>query len=532
MESWRKTLAQFRDLFNGMAPSQRMTLVVVPLLVLAALGFVMYSGIGPSYEPLLSGKTFTAEELNSAQQALQKGGLSQFRVDGQKILAPRADVGRYNAALIMNSGMPSRFGEDWEKALDKNPLMMGSDRQRQELVDVVRAREVVKMIREIPEVENASIVWHRSKPRGFSGDVRMSATLAITPRGEGELTGERYQSLQRAVAGAWGMKPEDVTVLNTRSGYTFKQPDSDDPYNSEFVDQNRKFTTLYQRKIADALAYITNALVTVNVELDPLVQSREQQRQHDPKAFPFRSVEQTDTETSSEARPSSEPGMVPNQPRSVRPQSTANTSRNTEKSLVSTDSVPTRTTVTDKVYAGMTPRSVQVAVAIPRDYYRAVAIKDGADEADKAAFQAKLAQIQSQVEKEVAPLIPLPTGTTAADLVNVSSYDRLDATETATALPMTAQLGDAVAQWGGPAGLAFFALWAFWMLNRSMKRSPSLSGGASAAAPRPSLAGQLSEMPEEPVAPEPTRRDRLQVLVRDNPEMAATVIGRWMSPAK
>ena len=32
MESWRQTLSQFLALFNNMAPSQRMTLVFVPLL--------------------------------------------------------------------------------------------------------------------------------------------------------------------------------------------------------------------------------------------------------------------------------------------------------------------------------------------------------------------------------------------------------------------------------------------------------------------------------------------------------------------
>ena len=42
MESWRRTLTQFRDLFNNMAPSQRMKLVMVPLLVLTGLGLVMY----------------------------------------------------------------------------------------------------------------------------------------------------------------------------------------------------------------------------------------------------------------------------------------------------------------------------------------------------------------------------------------------------------------------------------------------------------------------------------------------------------
>ena len=44
---------------------------------------------------------------------------------------------------------------------------------------------------------------------------------------------------------------------------------------------------------------------------------------------------------------------------------------------------------------------------------------------------------------------------------------------------MTTRVGEAASQWGGPVGLALFALWALWMLNRSMKRAPD--GGTSAA---------------------------------------------------
>ena len=539
MESWRKTFGQFRDLFSGMAPSQRMTLIVLPVMVLAGLGMMMYMGAGAAKEPLLSGKVFSAEELKNAQEALQKSGLNQFQVEGQKILVPKSEISRYNAALVTNSGLPSRFGDDIEKALGGNPLLMGSDRQRQDMIDLAKSRELVKIIQEIPQIRAAAIVPHRSRPRGFSGEVRTTATLSVTPKPGAELSSGLYQSLQRAVAGAWGMASEDVTVLNTQTGDAFRQTDPDDPYSGAYVEQNRKVTSLYQKKIAEALAYIQNAVVSVNVELDTVVQSREQERRYDKSGFPYKSTEQTDTETANETRPASEPGMAANQPRSVRPSSNANSTRNLEKSVVSTDSVPTRTTVTDKVIQGMTPKSVQVAVAIPRDYYRALAQKEGVDEGDKAAFQARVQSIQTQIEKEVtqkvAKLIPAGTGN-IADLVNVSSYDLLDSPAVALTVPMTAQINDAFTQWGGPVGLALFALWALWMLNRSMKRSPAAASAATAgepsAVPGLAIAAVGGEADEDEGPAEPTHRDRLQSLVRDNPEMAASVLSRWLAPPK
>src|SRR5690242_351321 len=102
METLRKTWTQFQTLFSGMAPSQRLTLTAVPLLVIAGLVALMFTGSGPAEEPLLAGKVFSADELRSAQEALQKGNMTQFRVDGQRILVPKAEATRYNAALMAN----------------------------------------------------------------------------------------------------------------------------------------------------------------------------------------------------------------------------------------------------------------------------------------------------------------------------------------------------------------------------------------------------------------------------------------------
>src|SRR5258708_5354058 len=170
MESWRQTLSQFLALFNNMAPSQRMTLVFVPLLVLSGLGLVMYMGVGAAEELLLSGKTFSAEELKSAEAALRKGGFTQYRVVGQKILVPRVDAARYNAALITGDGVPDSFGDELQKAVDSNPFSMMTEPQRRDAMDVAKARVLSKMIKAIPFVEDAWLLPQRPRQRGFSNE--------------------------------------------------------------------------------------------------------------------------------------------------------------------------------------------------------------------------------------------------------------------------------------------------------------------------------------------------------------------------
>jgi flagellar M-ring protein FliF len=231
--------------------------------------------------------------------------------------------------------------------------------------------------------------------------------------------------------------------------------------------------------------------------------------------------------------------MTANQPRAVRSPSAARNSRSIEKSTNSTDSVPVGTRVTDRQIHGFTAKSVQVAVAIPKDFYRDVLLAQGVDEADKTAFQAKLAQMKTEEEKlvreKIAKLIPVPAVGTAAEAINVSSYDRLETAEAALPVTMTTRVGEAVTQWGGPAGLTLFALWALWMLNRSTKRIPEGPAPAPGKQPTGKAAAALAaalDDEEDQLPKEPTKRDKLQTLVKDNPEMAAAVLSRWLSPPK
>lgn len=539
MDSWRRTLSQFRDLFNNMAPSQRMTLIVVPLLVLAGLGLVMYVGVGPAEEALLSGKAFSAEELKTAEAALRRGNFTQYRVEGQRILVSKTEAARYNAALVTGQGIPDNFGDELSQAIDVNPFMGIGEPQRRDRVDLGKARELVKIIKAIPFVEDARLVTQRPRQRGFHGESKMTATLGVRLRGGHELLGDLTQSLQQTVAGGFGMAPADVTVVDMKTGKAPRTAEQNDPYNNGYVERIRDFTALHQQTIAEALSYIPNVLVSVNVDLDTVVQTHEQERKYDAKQFPYKSLEETETSTSNETGPGSEPGMGANQPRAIRQQATVKNSNSVEKNRTATDSVPTGTRLIDRHVAGFTPKSVQVAVAIPRDYYREVALRQGADEADKAAFQAKVAQLKTETEKEVrekiARLIPAPASGTAADAVNVSSYDRLETVEAPLVVSMTTRVGEAVTQWGGPAGLALFALWALWMLNRSMKRMPEGPAPAAGKQSAGKAAATLAAVPEdedEQIPKEPTKRDKLQTLVKDNPEMAAAVLSRWLSPPK
>ncbi len=534
MESLQRTLAQFRDLFKGMAPSQRLTLAALPLLVVGALAAMMYAGRTPPHDYLLGGKTFSTEELKHAQEALQQAGLTQFVIEGQKIQIPRTDAARYNAALVEGGGVPARFGAEWEKMHEKFSLF-ASESERREMAEHAKARELTKIICAIPDIEHASVIWERSRARPFGATGRVTATVSVRPRSGRDLRAELARSLRFLVAGAVAdLAPDDVTVFNMLTGTAIRELDENNPFNSQFIEQIQQFSAMHQKTIEQALSYIPDVRVAVHVDLENLKTSRVQQRDIGKTSFPVKSVEQTQTDLDSERRPNSEPGVKTNTPRDVRQQASTESSRSLKKTMNTSENVPLTTTISEKEFVGLLPKSVQVTVGIPRDYYRKVAVKQGLKpgdtDADRQAFETRLQPIETEtitrVKQIVAKLVPVGS---PPDSVNVNTFVGVETNELPSPIPVAERVNDALADWGGPAGLALFALWALWALNRSLKKLPTGPELAAAGGHTPAKAAA-------PAADEPprevTKRDQLQGLVKDNPEMAAAVISRWIGPAK
>lgn len=81
-----------------------------------------------------------------------------------------------------------------------------------------------------------------------------------------------------------------------------------------------------------------------------------------------------------------------------------------------------------------------------------------------------------------------------------------------------------------------FALWAFWMLNKTVRASTKTS------LPVPETPGDQKQKPNQEEADfegddlvpqgDTKRVDHLQYLVKKNPEMTAAIISQWVQEAK
>ncbi|MFK7778863.1 MAG: hypothetical protein QM501_12220, partial [Gimesia sp.] len=154
----------------------------------------------------------------------------------------------------------------------------------------------------------------------------------------------------------------------------------------------------------------------------------------------------------------------------------------------------------------------------------------GEAEADIAAFKqatdAIKIEIETKIQKHVLKLIPAQS---ADDAVSVVSYVSVDVDIPQLELPLTESLGEFLSQWGSTMGLGLFAIWALWMLNKSMPQIEEVDTAAHVL-PTQQAAASASESEEgaSNAPKELTQRDEIQLQVRDNPEVTALVLSKWI----
>jgi flagellar M-ring protein FliF len=534
METIRRTLKQYRDVYQSMAPSQRMSLIVVTALVIGGFGFLMMRDSSGSYTALSWGKAFTTEELINTESSLIEAGLNDFRREGNRIMVPAADVDRYNAALLEEGSLPDDWGSELLSQLDQDGIFTSSA-QSQTRKEAILAKHLRRVIRRISTIDDAHIIWASTNKRGLGRrGSKVTATVFVTPKRGYEISSQLVHALRLAVSGSVSdLQPADVVIFDSVKGKSF-EAESDDAFDSKLLSRIQQLEKMYSDKVAQALSYIDDVLITVNVDLEKVKSSVRRTQKLGTKSFEASSIVSKRDDTSSQQPGQAEPGTLSNQPRNLQTSNGNVKTRTTSEYDENIQSIPLDVTITEEQLIGAMPESVQVSVLIPDDYHRAVALKNGFTEgttpAEKDAFRSAVETIKQTVTTDVESVVKrnIPLNSTA-DSISVVSFTPIDTDIPETVQPMTETVVNIVSQWGGAMALGLFALWTLWMLNKSMVKLPEIQDEVI-----PSLAVHSpdDEMENKDDALKENRetsvREELQSVVRDSPEVTASVLTKWI----
>ncbi|MBS0203349.1 MAG: hypothetical protein JSS49_10650 [Planctomycetes bacterium] len=502
---------QLFELFRTMSPLQRATFVTVPVLVLAGIGWLVVFNRPYDHRAVLFGKTFASDELAAAEQALNQAGLLNYRRDDRQLLAPAAELDRYNAALVEFDAVPPDLGSQILKQFESlGPF--STDRHRQEMKDALLLQELRRMIKAVPDIEDARVAVANSGRRvGFGQKSRVTANVTVKPRAGREVSSRLVTSLRQAVASMVpDLSPADVTIFDVAKGQAYSGEQTDDPLDGRLIQRVREFTRQYEQQIQKALSFIPNVNVAVHVDLDNLKssvtrQERVQVSSHDAFADePPGGVQQIEFQEREPIR--HQAGFRGPQ------QSPSNYTRE----------------VSERELLAAMPRAVQVSVSIPRDYYREVA-RTQVESSTRRNLDSIEEEVLTKVERIVGSLIPIDS---ARNAVSVTTIDRMPVPTTESTLTPLDQLTIFLWEHGGSCLLGLCVVWALWMLSRvgSPTRTTSVSGPSNSAA---DLARPTPEPMSTP-APEPTQamlalREEILNLAQSDPANSAAVLSEWLA---
>ena len=542
---------QLVELFRAMSLVQRATFVAVPLLMLGGFAWLLVANRPDDFQAVSFGKAFASDELSAAERALNQAGLTNYRREGRKLLAPANQLDRYNAALVEFDAVPSDLGSQMLKQFESlGPFT--TDRQRQEMKEALLLQELRRMIEAVPDIEHARVAVANSGRRvSFGQKPRVTANVTVKPRAGRELSSRLVASLRQAVASMVpDLTPTDVTVFDVARGQAYAGESTDDPLDSHLIQRVREFTRQYEQQIQKALAFIPNASVAVHVDIDNLKSSvtrNERTRvRGDSTPVANRPASILPTSYADEPTPHAADSGVGFQPARPQPHGTLRVNRDGSVESGNDGQVgnlphghsDVLREVSEKQLLAAMPRAVQVSVSIPRDYYRDVAARrkvQGEQNAARLNLDTIEEEVLAKVERTVARLIPVGS---PHEAISVTTVDRLPNDSPEPTLTSGEQFLVLAQRHGGSCALGLFAVWALWMLTRLTPQPSRATEQPPSAEPVPASHDiPVTEPPKskprvpEPVSASSSLRDDIRSLAESDPATAASVLSRWLAEA-
>lgn len=552
MEFFSKQFAQIRLHLGGMTGSQK--LVLACALVGIVAGFVsLFSWSGrPEMVPLLD-QPMKQTELTRIENELSARGQT-YRTTGEQILVPASDRTRLQGVIAQTGLMPADTSIGFAKLIEEANVWIPREESRWQR-KIALGNELAKVISNFDGVAEAKVFLDSPERRGF-GEAPSAPTASVFLRTRAGVVLEkaRVAALASLVSGAVnGLRPDAVRIVDATTGKPYRVPNEEDALPYDMMDLRRQKEDHFGRKILAQLSYIPGVLVGVHVDLDT-----ERRHEHREKyGPPVPSEEETRTSESSTRGSAASPGVRANT-RSATVDSGPSESTTTEESRTSLLGERDRT-VTDTDSAPGVIRTVRASINIPRSYFVSIfrQLNGGQDPSEK-----DLEPIISGEERKVRGQVRQLIAAASDSQVEVSwFYDTIAAAPSETAPDSKAiGLAGVLQEHGKPAALGLLALVSVLLVLQMGRRAvvgPPSRGGAAAEMSVTGGSGRSGgsssgrdgdngragghqpravELPapefDEAVAVVQAMVSEIKNLVGNEPEVAASILDRWMSQSK
>lgn len=557
MDFLNKAFAQANDLFKSMTPGSRISAALLLALVTIGLGWLFTQQVAGPDAYLMGGRAFTADELPAMESAFGKAGLNGHLVEGSRIRIPSAQQGDYMAALADAGALPAYYGDYMDQAIANTGPFVPRHAQEASLKHA-REQETALMLRKMQGIQEAAVITADEKKSGFKQDRKVTATVSLKPIGNRPLDPDRVPGIQQAVSGAFaGLEPKNVTVMDLNSGATYGGAAGgglagavDNPY---FTAQ-KYYTEFYVDLVRGALKHIPGVTVTAAVELSPELRRSEEKHKVDPKTVALSVEEDTITDNSETGTPAGQPGVAgqgSTQAANTGAKiSAGNKASHSEKEV--TKKREQNVTSQDHSMvelAGLIPKRVTISVGVPSSYLVKLWNEKNptpAGQQPQLPTQAALDQVQVDVTQNLRSHLSIlvPNVDPAVDprpLVDVLSFPDI-ALPDLPAEPLTDRAMSWLATSWSTLGMFGLALVSLLVLRSMVRSAPAAAEKVDLGIDIPNPEAATADAASAEGAPGgarfkrrlgtgPSMREELADMVREDPDMAASILRGWIGNA-
>lgn len=372
MNQLNQLFRQIQAMVAGMNAQSRIMAVLMLGAILVGGGFLVqgYSAATVSMEYVFGGQSFSTEELDQMEMALSTAGLRSYERVGNRIRFPSATKDSYLKALFEAKAMPERLGSAMDKALSSGNILesMSVTQMRHRNAKI---KDMQTALRNFPFIKEALITYDE-RTEGFSSSKKKSASVAIMPRGNAELTASQKRSIITYIQKSFPDLPSsNIALIDMRTGEA--EVGNDDP-EAMAHDQYLKTKAFHEqqlkRKATELLAAYGDVQVAVNVELDNTLAEETEELKYNDKPTTVQSSTTKKELESQRANPGGRPGTEPNA-LANRGASLANADQSS-KTMEQSESERriTGNTLVSSKRVGLKVNYAMISVSIPFSYYQ------------------------------------------------------------------------------------------------------------------------------------------------------------------
>jgi len=548
MDLIRKSLEQIRQQLGALSVSQKLAIgtlvMMVPMVLLLVLLYAGRADMMPLLDqPLPSGKLAQITTYLDARDV-------PYRVDGDRVVVAIERRAEVLATLQMQELLPEDTSDGFKALLIENRSWYTTESEARQNYDLALQAELGSVISAYPWVRQSTVIISRPRKLGFGATYARPTASVNVVMATGRLDQKKVDALAGFVSGAVAeMRPQDVTVIDAAIGRQWKVRDAEDLIASDHLENVQKQELYYRQKLVDALGYINNVIVAVNVEVD-LTRKHTDSYTLDPeKKVELLVRERTNSTETTRGTAGAEPGVRANA-------GAANTAvgiggegggekSTTDEAEREFDARVAETR--EKAFnPGGVPTKISATVNVPRSFFVAIHNRGkGADapEPTDAELQPTIDDNLKRIRAQVKNLVNAKED----GQVVVDVYP--DGVMAAGGGGGALQAGGGVGTWldaagGGvlPAMLAVVAVaGALWLL-RSATKPPNLPSAQELAGVPPRLRAEDDVLGEVEVSETPltgmelgedelrhrTLRDQVSEMIQGNPQEVAAMMKRWM----